>query len=41
MRIDLGVRVLLIHRARHIEALRDPENVKLAVKSGVIAADRC
>jgi hypothetical protein len=41
MRISLGVHVLLIHRARHIEALRDPENVELEVKSGVIAADRC
>jgi hypothetical protein len=41
MRIGLVVHVLLIHRARHIEALRDPENVELAVKSGVIAADRC
>ncbi len=40
MRIGLGVRVLLIHYARHIEALRDPENVKLGVKSGVIEADR-
>ena len=41
MRIGLGVRVLLIHRARHIEALRDPENVVRVVKSGVIEADLC
>ena len=36
MRIGFVVHVLLIHRARHIEAFRDLENVKLGVKSGVI-----
>ncbi len=41
MRICLGVHVILIHRARHIEALRDLENVERVVKSGVIAADLC
>lgn len=35
-----GVRVLIIHRASHFGVLRDLENVKLAVKSGVIEADR-
>lgn len=40
MRIGLGVRVLLIRRARHIETLRDLENIERVVKSGVIEADR-
>ncbi len=40
MRICLGVSVILIHYARHIEAFRDLENVERVVKSGVIEADR-
>lgn len=40
MRIGLGVHVLLIRRACHMEALRDLENIERVVKSGAIEADR-